>query len=183
MNEQFQNYASFFHWLVASYPEDVSTTEKGTSFRDFVSRLLPETARGHRFGPLKPNPKHSHDRGVDVVSEDPTTDQLALQTKFAVSEKKHLDEILSKFKDYESGLDQNPDGRLFRKMARLRFVRFSGSQPRPRSMESGMPMRRRSLSSDLSTTSFRLKADSSSGTGKISATRHVRVPVGTLSFR
>ena len=37
----------------------------------------------------------------------------SLQTKFAISEKKHLDEIISKFKDYESSLDQNPEGHLF----------------------------------------------------------------------
>ena len=69
MNEQFDSYESFHKWLLASYPEGISSTEKGATFRDFVARLLPETTRGHRFGPLKANPKASHDGGVDVFSE------------------------------------------------------------------------------------------------------------------
>ena len=113
MNEQFESYDAFLKWLLASYPEDASTTAKGASFRDFAARLLPETTRGHRFGRLKGNPKQSYDFGVDVVSADPTTDQLALQTKFSIYEKKDIDEIISKFKNYESKLGDMPEGQLF----------------------------------------------------------------------
>lgn len=113
MDDQFSTYETFRDWLTASYPEDSSTTVKGSTFRDFVARLLPESARGHRFGPLIPNPKQSHDLGVDVLSADTESDQFALQTKFSIYEKKDLDEIVSKFNNYESTLDERPDGRLF----------------------------------------------------------------------
>lgn len=113
MDDQFATYEAFRNWLIASYPEDSSTTAKGSTFRDFVAKLLPETARGHRFGPLIPNPKESHDLGVDVLSADLESDQLALQTKFSIYEKKDLDEIISKFGNYESTLDELPEGQLF----------------------------------------------------------------------
>jgi hypothetical protein len=77
MNDQFETYEAFRNWLGASYPEGISTTTKGTTFRDFVARLLPETTRGRRFGRLKANPKHSHDFGVDVTNADPANDALA----------------------------------------------------------------------------------------------------------
>jgi hypothetical protein len=69
-----------------------------------VARLLPETTRGRRFGPLMPNPKASHDFGVDVLSADPSTDQLRLQSKFFIGEKAHIDSIISAFKNYEARL-------------------------------------------------------------------------------
>jgi hypothetical protein len=114
MYEQFASYDTFRDWLLTSYPEGISTTEKGKSFRDFVARLLPETPSGRRFGRLEPNPKHSHDFGVDVLSADPTTDQLALQSKFWISQKADIDGIVSQFKNYETRIRESPsDGQLF----------------------------------------------------------------------
>jgi hypothetical protein len=113
VNEQFETYEAFQNWLGSSYPEGISTTAKGRTFRDFVAQLLPETTRGRRFGRLKANPKHSHDFGVDVLSADPSTDQLALQSRFFVGEKGHIDGIISQFRNYEARLQQTPDGQLF----------------------------------------------------------------------
>jgi hypothetical protein len=113
VSDPFDTYSDFFQWLVASYPERQSTTAKGTSFMDFVARLLPETSEGQRFGRLVANPKHSHDLGVDVVSADATTEQLALQSKFSISEKAHIDHIISQFENYEKKLDPDPEGQLF----------------------------------------------------------------------
>ena len=113
MDEQFESYDAFLNWLGSSYPEDISNTAKGASFRDFVARLLPESSRGRRYGRLKPNPRQSHDFGVDVLSADPSTEQLALQTKFWIGEKGHIDGVISAFKNYEARLDEPPEGKLF----------------------------------------------------------------------
>ena len=98
---QFRDYDRFRDWLSESFPEDATTTARGNTFRDFVISLLPQTQKGRRFGRLVANPKQSHDRGVDVLSADPSTDQLAVQTKLTMREKSHLDGILSAFQDYE----------------------------------------------------------------------------------
>lgn len=101
--EQFEGYEKFRDWLFDSFPQDATSTAKGNTFRDFVISLLPETARGRRFGELKPAAKQSHDRGVDVVSVDAGA-PFALQSKLTIREKADIDDIISKFHAYEVDL-------------------------------------------------------------------------------
>jgi hypothetical protein len=63
-SEQFKDYESFRDWLYTSFSDDASSTQRGNSFCDFVISLLPETARGRRFGLLKPALNQSHDLGA-----------------------------------------------------------------------------------------------------------------------
>ena len=99
---QFADYERFRDWLIQSFPDQANMTVRGNTFRDFVISLLPQTQRARRFGRLVPSAKQSHDRGVDVVVADPDRDRLAVQTKLSIRQKSELDEILSKFQDYQA---------------------------------------------------------------------------------
>lgn len=104
-SEQFKDYETFRDWLYASFADGASNAERGTSFCDFVISLLPETARGRRFGLLKPARKLSHDRGVDAVNaDDDHPDPVAVQSKLTIGEKSDLDGVFSKWQAYEAEL-------------------------------------------------------------------------------
>ncbi len=96
-----------------SFPEAATTTGRGNTFRDFVISLLPETQQGRRFGRLEASAKQSYDRGVDVISADAEGDRLALQTKLAIRESE-VDEIISKFQDYEATVAADAQMKLVR---------------------------------------------------------------------
>lgn len=110
--EQFSDYEKFRDWVFESFPETASTTLRGNTFRDFIISLLPETRLGRRFGRLEPAAKQSHDRGVDVVSAIPENDRLALQSKLAIREKSEIDDIISKFQDYEATIASDDQMKL-----------------------------------------------------------------------
>src|SRR5436309_1483046 len=100
---QFLDLEAFQSWVRAGFGEDATTVLKGRRWRNFLCELIPLTDLGRQYPVLIPSQKESDDGGVDAQS-DPADDGrfLVLQSRLDVSDKIHLDSVLSAFQSFEA---------------------------------------------------------------------------------
>lgn len=99
-----KSYVEFRQHIEQTY-EDLNNVEKGKNF----AILVKDTLNSHEnFIGLEPhlNPKASHDEGVDIfwVNADSQENEIFCQSKFKIKTKDDLDNVISKFQDFEEGL-------------------------------------------------------------------------------
>ncbi|MCB9568632.1 MAG: hypothetical protein H6710_15680 [Myxococcales bacterium] len=89
-----------------------SNLDKGDGFTAFACKVLPLCDFwGDMPGPV-PSAKRTHDRGIDLVAEHPTRGTHYFgQAKFRMREKADLDDVISKFANFDRTHAQ-PDGEL-----------------------------------------------------------------------
>jgi hypothetical protein len=86
-----------------------SNGEKGDAFLAFVCKVLPLCDFWNGFGDPLPNPKKTHDKGVDFEARHQSSNVvIAGQSKYRIRDVAGLDTIISKFKDYEHTVAQKP---------------------------------------------------------------------------
>jgi len=83
--------------------------DKGDGFVEFVAKLLPLCEFWGDMPAPTPNPKKSHDRGVDLTAEHPTRGgRFIVQAKYRMREVADLDAVISKWSAYERHLSALP---------------------------------------------------------------------------
>jgi len=86
----------------------LDSNARGDRFLDLAQKIVPFTDAGAAFPPPEASPKKSHDKGVDLLTVKRADDgKLCVQSKFKLPSKDDFDTIVSKFKDYESGVCQS----------------------------------------------------------------------------
>lgn len=95
-----ESQSSLIQFLESQF-EGLSSHERGKRFARLVERLVPLGPFGSRFGPLTMR-QHSHDDGVDLVSDTNEDDEkLCVQSKFKIGSKAEIDTIISHFQHFE----------------------------------------------------------------------------------
>lgn len=81
--------------------KDMSTTDKGNSFAEFASYIIPvEPEFGAQFSEISVG-KKSHDGGIDLFGESADRSIILFgQSKYTLNETKEFDSVISEFKNY-----------------------------------------------------------------------------------
>lgn len=92
---------------------DHTPLEKGDGFVGFACKILPLCEFWGDMPTPEPNPKKSHDRGIDLIATHPATKvQYLGQTKFRMGEVADLDGVISKFAAYDKHLARETEADL-----------------------------------------------------------------------
>jgi hypothetical protein len=97
-----RSYGSLISHLYSHFDGLKNTVEKGKTFADFVIKVIPLADYGSEFRDLKPSGKLSHDRGIDLVSND---GKGCVQCKLTIKSVEDIDRIISKFEAYHRHLN------------------------------------------------------------------------------
>lgn len=105
---------SDFEAYLSDHFQTLNTTIRGRRFAEAVLLILPHLPGPDKFSGYHLNPKQSHDRGIDIFSQEQTDGTYAAcQAKLKISTTEELDGILSKFYMYERDSQTQEEGVLF----------------------------------------------------------------------
>lgn len=94
---------AFLEHLDAQFPEDGNQNKvKGESFLAFACKLLPLCDFWRDYGEPVPNPKKTHDKGVDIEAQQRAGQgRIVGQSKYRIRDVATFDMVLSQFSAYE----------------------------------------------------------------------------------
>lgn len=93
--QEYQNLRVYFDDQYAS----LNSQQKGTSFAEFVQKLVPYTTFGRNYDKPELGPK-SHDGGIDLTAHNQNNEVLHIQSKYSLRDKSDFGTIISKFHDF-----------------------------------------------------------------------------------
>lgn len=117
MTPTFPNYLNSYSHLRDHFEENfnnLTPRERGIRFAKVVQELIPYTNFGSRGFDKAELQKESHDEGVDLIAEHPTSNKiLCVQSKYTLSDKNGFDSIISNFQGFHKKHYSDSAGPLF----------------------------------------------------------------------
>ncbi|MEO3854618.1 AIPR family protein [Acrocarpospora sp. B8E8] len=124
-----QSLSDFTAYLSDQF-ESLENVDRGQRFAEALLLILPHLPQCDQFFGYKLNPKKSHDRGIDILSDKhPDGHRAVCQSKLRISSTEELDSIFSKFQSYEGEAIGEQEGVLFADefAPRLTYIIATGS--------------------------------------------------------